>query len=159
MRNSTRLTGPLLALLLATGFNASADNTKGPALSEIREQQQELREEVTKGKGIFQAMNNPERASLTSRQDELLAIIEGKDAVQDLDDASQVRAFNLLQEINGLINGIEDERIVCEYIRKTGSHRKVKHCATVAERRADREAAQLHLGEALKRFCGGTSCS
>ena len=158
MRSSTRLIGAVFGLLMATSFGAVADDTDGPTLSEIRTQQTELRKEVAKGADIFQAMSEAERKSLTARQDELLAMIEGKEIVRELDDEEQVRAFNLLQEINAMVNDVEDDRVVCEYVRKTGSHRKTKDCATVAERRVRREAAQNNLRETLNRFCANAAC-
>lgn len=153
MRNYTRLLGAAFGLLMATSFGAAAEGTDGPTLSEIREQQLELRDEVADGEDIFQAMNDTERGSLMARQTELLAMIEGKQTVEELDDEDQVRAFNLLQEINAMVNSVEGDQMVCEYVRKTGSHRKTKHCATVAERREQREAAQQNLQETLNRFC------
>ena len=159
MHNSKRVAGAVLGLFLVASFGAAADDMDGPTFAEIREQQLELREEVTKGKDIFQAMDDTDRQALAARQTELLAMIEGKDTVADLDDADQVRAFNLLQEINAMVNNVEDERVVCEYVRKTGSHRKVKDCATVAERRERRDAAQQNLQRTLDRFCAGGGCN
>lgn len=148
-----RFAAALCGLCMAASFGAAADNNDGPAFADIRAQQIELREEVSDGDGIFQAMSEQERESLTARQDELLALIEGKDVVKDLEDPDQVRAFNLLQEINAMVNNIEDDRVICEYRRKTGSHRKEKQCATVAERRIQRETAQHAMQNTLDRFC------
>lgn len=155
-----RIAAALCGLCLFASFGAAAEKTDGPAFSEIRAQQLELREEVSEGNGIFQAMNEQERGIVVQRQDELLALIEGKDVVEDLPDADKVRAFNLLQEINALVNNIDDDRVICEYVRKTGSHRKTKRCATVAERRIQRETAQHAMQNTLDRFCSpmGGSC-
>lgn len=153
MKHFPRIAAAFCGLYMLASFGVAADNTDGPSFAEIRAQQLELREEVTEGKGIFQAMDEQARVTLTARQDELLAMIEGKDVVEDLADTDQVRAFNLLQEINAMVNNIEDDRVICEYVRKTGSHRKEKRCSTVAERRIQREAAQHALQNTLDRFC------
>lgn len=154
-----RFAAALCGLCMAASFGAAADNNDGPAFADIRAQQIELREQVEEGNGIFQAMSEPERATLTARQDDLLALIEGKEVVEDLADADQVRAFNLLQQINAMVNDIGDDRVICEYVRKTGSHRKTKHCSTVAERRVQREAAQHAMQKTLDRFCSPTGGS
>ena len=99
------------------------------------------------------------REQLAAQQTQLLAMIEGKDLVQDLDGDTQVRAFNLLEQINATVNDREDQRMVCESVRKTGSHRKVRECRTVAERREEREAAQRNMQETLDRYCAGAACS
>lgn len=147
------------ALLLATAsFGAIGDNTDGPTFDEIRKQQVELRHAVATGEGIYEGLSEVDREVLVARQDELLALIEGKEAVQDMADADQVRAFNLLQEINASVNALvnavdTDEQIICEYRRKTGSHRRQRECSTVAERRQQREAAQHAMQNTLDRFC------
>lgn len=159
MRHLHKIATAVLGICLAVSFGASADNTDGPTLAEIRAQQLELRTDVQAGAGIFEDMERVEREQLAARQSRLLAMIEGKDLVQDLDDDTQVKAFNLLEEINATINDMEDQRMVCEHVRKTGSHRKVKECRTVAERRIEREAAQNNLRETLERFCVGSACT
>lgn len=159
MRQLRSFAAVVFGICLAASFGAAADDTDGPTFDEIRKQQLELREEVAGREGIFQAMEDVDRTSIMVRQDELLTLIEGKEAVQDLDDESQVRAFNLLQEINAIVNNVEDDRVVCEYVRKTGSHRKSKQCYTVAERREQRAAAQRNMQETLERFCVGAACS
>lgn len=148
----------VLGLCMAVAFGASADETAGPTLDDIREQQIELRTDAQAGDGIFEGMERVKREQVAERQTRLLALIEGKARVQDLDDDTQVEAFNLLEQINATINDIEDQRMVCENVRKTGSHRKVKDCRTVAQRREEREAAQTNLRETLERFCAGTAC-
>lgn len=153
MKQLHRIAAALCGLCLCASFGAAAEKTDGPTFAEIRAQQLELREEVSEGNGIFKAMDKVERERVVQRQDELLAMIEGKQVVEDLADADQVRAFNLLQQINTMVNGISDDAVICEYVRKTGSHRKTKHCATVAERRIQREAAQHAMQNTLDRFC------
>lgn len=148
----------LCGLCLAVSFGATADNTDGPTFDEIREQQVELRGAVARGEGIYEGLSSSDRETLIARQDELLALIEGKDVVEDLADEEQVQAFNLLQEINATVNALvntvdDDDRVVCEYVASTGSHRKQKRCATVAERREQREHAQRAMQKTLDRFC------
>lgn len=158
MRHLHKIATAVLGLCLAVSFGASADDTDGPTLAEIRAQQLELRADVQAGEGIFEDMQRVKREELAARQTKLLAMIEGKDMVQDLDDDTQVEAFNLLEQINASINDMEDQRMVCERVQKTGSHRKVKECKTVAQRREEREAAQRNLQETLDRHCAGAAC-
>ena len=125
----------LLGLCLATAsFTALADNT-GPDLEAIRAQQIELRAEAMAAKGIFKTMEDRDRERLIARQNQLLALLDDKAALADFEDREQVLAFNLLEEINAIINHVEGEQVVCEYVRKTGSHRKSKQCTTVAQKR------------------------
>lgn len=159
MRHLRTIATVVFCLCGAMSFNASADDTAGPTLTEIRAQQVELRADVQAGAGVFEDMDRLKREQLAARQSQLLALIEGKELVQELDDEDQVEAFNLLEQINATVNNLEDQQMVCEYVRKTGSHRKVKECKTVAQRREEREAAQRNLQETLERNCAGPACS
>lgn len=155
----TRITTLLLGLCLAaTSFGAAADDTDGPSLSEIREQQLQLREEVEAAEGIFEDLSGPERAELAGQQTRLLAMIEGKDHLSELDDQRQVDAFNLLQEINATINDVRGEQVKCEYVRRVGSHRKTKVCKTMAQRERERMEAERDLQRARNGFCGSQRC-
>jgi len=131
--------------LLVSGVSATANNTDGPDLDAIRAQQVALQADARAGSGIFEEMTKAERDQLVSRQSRLLGIIDGKSTVDDLDDAAQVEAFNLLEEIKATVTRAEDSQLVCEWTRKTGSHRKVKQCMTVGERRQLRQDTQDHL--------------
>ena len=74
--------------------------------------------------------------------------LDNKDTVKDLDDDAQVEAFNLLEQINATINDVQGQRVVCERVLKTGSHRKVKVCMTVAERDQLREDSRTVIEKA-----------
>lgn len=151
----------MLGLFLSLASTvAVADDVAGPDLAAIRAEQTALRAEVEAGSGAFAKMSGVERQALAGRQAQLLALIDDKASIRDLGDDAQVRAFNLLQEINATVTQAEDARVVCEYTKKTGSHRKVKECMTVAERRRDREESQKYLEEFRKGFCikNGEAC-
>ncbi len=148
MRHHHRLAAALLGACLIASFNASADDAAGRNLADIRAQQTELLADVRAGEGDFEEMAGPEREELAARQVRLLAMIEGKDTVADLDDDAQVEAFNLLEQINATINDVQGQRVVCERVLKTGSHRKVKVCMTVAERDQLREDSRTVIEKA-----------
>ena len=58
----------------------------------------------------------------------------------------KISAINAYSRINARLGGDEDNRIICEQVRKVGSNRYAKYCATVRERRDNRLAAQkAHL--------------
>lgn len=146
MHHKNRFTAAALGLFLTlASFGAAADDAAGTDLAAIRAQQIELRAEAMAAKGIFKDMDSTKRSRLISRQDQLLALIEGKASVAEFDDRGQVRAFNLLEEINALINDAEGNQVVCENVRKTGSHRKTKVCTTLAERRRLQQETEDHL--------------
>lgn len=140
------------AVLFIASGNSYA-NEKSPPLADIRTQQLEIRERVQAAKGAYKDMSAAQRAEIVRRQDELLALIEGKQTLDDLNDPDKVAAFNALEWIKARITDSEDQRVICERARPVGSNRVERICATVAERRANQEAADIALRN--RPLCGG----
>ena len=138
-----RLSTVLLAAALGVstlGSAARADNTNDePDLAAIRVQQTELREQAQSGNGTFAEMSKEKRKELVAQQDLLLRLLDGKQSLSELSDNDQLKAFNALEWINGLVTDAEEQRMVCLNETKTGSHRKTRVCKTAAQRRQDRE--------------------
>lgn len=135
-----RLSLPLAAVLgLACSFGVAADNSDGPDLEAIRAQQVQLREQALTGDDLFAHMSDVERSELVARQDELLRLLAGKQSINELDHEEKVAAFNTLEWISATLSDSEADRLICENATATGSHRRIRQCQTVAERRAARE--------------------
>ncbi|GAB3737752.1 hypothetical protein GCM10028862_23480 [Luteimonas pelagia] len=146
MRNAILLSG---LIALAAAFAAHAETTaEKPDLAFIRAQQIELRGLIEKKEGVFADISEVERNELVVRQNRLLATLDGVAEFTDLSKEDQFEVFNELEWINATVNDARGAQVVCEYVRKTGSHRKVKECKTVAQRDADREASL----EAMREF-------
>lgn len=124
--------------------NASVD-AKDTPLDPIRAQQIDIRADVLAGEGQYADMNEFERRELASKQTELLEILAGKEFFSELSQDEQFEAFNTLQWIKAAVTGDESQRVVCEYVPRTGSRIGAQHCATVAERRDTREDAKQLL--------------
>lgn len=152
MRQTSCFATAVFGLCLAIASPAAfADDGAPPDLGAIRAQQLELRSDIQAGSGPFKDMNSAERRRLAERQARLLALLEGKDSIDELDETARLDAFNLLQEINAAVTGVEGDQLVCEYVRKTGSHRKTKQCMTMAERRRAQEETEEYLRKEFQR--------
>ena len=75
----------------------------------------------------------------------MIALIGERQSLDELTEAEKTQAFNTLEWINATVSNAEDERIVCERQRPIGSNRVQRVCATVAERRKQREAVENGL--------------
>lgn len=64
-----------------------------------------------------------------------------------INNSDQVVLVNASEEINAVLSGDEDQKLVCEQVRKLGSNRTEKVCLTVAQRKAAREAAKADMHE------------
>lgn len=133
----------VLALMLAVASSpASADQQIDLQLDEVRVQQAELREAALAGHGSFEHMGASKRMEVASRQGELLAMLEGKQSMDQLSPEQQTEVLNTLGWIEAAITQAEDSRIVCRRERVLGSQLKTRICKSVAQRRAEREAAR-----------------
>ena len=134
--------GAVLAALLLPGVVAASDQPQVVVNTDARAivaQQQEIREEALAGEGRYGDMPEADRRRLLSEQDKVLAMLEGKERSTELSQIDQTILFNSLESISAIINRAEDDRMVCERVRRTGTNRAERVCMTVAQRR---EAAQ-----------------
>jgi hypothetical protein len=111
----------------------------------ILAQQQQIRAEVEKRGGRFKDMDAAKREELFARQGKVASLLADKKATTDLPEQDQIVVFNELEAIEGIVNKAEDERMVCERVKPVGSNRPKTVCMTVAERRAQREAAEKDM--------------
>ncbi len=88
-------------------------------------------------------------ANERARVEELLATIEAlfesRGSADALDEADRLAVLNAQGEINAILARNDEQRLVCEFVTRTGSHRRSKQCLTVRERRLQREEHQAAL--------------
>ena len=65
----------------------------------------------------------------------------------------KTKAFNSLEWIKAAITQAENEQVICERKRSVGSNRVQRVCATVAERRKQRESVENGLVQ--RALCNG----
>lgn len=112
----------------------------------ILAQQQQLRAEAIAKKGRFKDLDAKKLNEMYAHQDKVGRLLEGQQRTTDLRERDQIAVLNALESIEAIVNSAEDERLICERHRPVGSNRPQTTCKTVAERRAEREAAQNDIG-------------
>ncbi len=124
---------------------ALAADTPSLNLDDVRAQQAEIRAGVQAGRGIYEGLPATKRGELVSRQERMLALIEGKQTADDLTEKQKIELFNTLEWIEATVNRAEDERMVCEVRTTIGSNRKERVCMTVAAMRRMREEGRQRM--------------
>ena len=145
LMSKSMLAGAVICAAFLFSGTVGAEQKKTPPLGDIRAQQLQLRDEVMAGKGAYKDMSREKRDQLAARQSEVIALIGERQSLDELTEAEKTQAFNTLEWINETVSNAEDERIVCERQRPIGSNRVQRVCATVAERRKQREAVENGL--------------
>lgn len=140
-----RIFAVLLGLAMVATTALANDIPKNLDAQAILAQQQQIRAEVEKRGGRFKDMDAAKREELFARQGKVASLLADKKATTDLPEQDQIVVFNELEAIEGIVNNAEDERMVCERVKPVGSNRPKTVCMTVAERRAQREAAEKDM--------------
>lgn len=133
--------GSVVAGLLALAQIASANDHPNLDAKAILAQQSQIRAEASAGSGRYKGLEPAKRDDLFVRQDRVMSLLAHKTFTTELSESEQIDLFNDLEAIEGIVNKAEDERMVCERSKPVGSNRPRTVCLTVAQRRAEREAA------------------
>ncbi len=136
---STAMLAALLFALPASAEDAIAiDST--PA--QIRAAQVDLRQAIERKSGNYSHFIDDERKEIFARQDEVLALIEGKTTIEELAPDDKIALANALAAVDAAVTRAEDNRMICERIKPVGSNRPQNKCISVGQRRRMREEAQ-----------------
>lgn len=163
MQAKDRMARLMLLVVLGVGcaFQAMANDGQSIVVDTraelIRTQQETIRSEALAKRGRYRDMEPATRDRLFHVQDQVFAFLEGKSSSKELDAADQVALFNALEEVSAIVNAAEEGRMVCERVRRVGSHRYDNVCKTVAQRRLERDTARNALGNRDNR-CLAAGC-
>jgi hypothetical protein len=136
-----------LALLMAATACFAQDPLPATAenLAEFRSQADEIRAAMGAG-GVY--ANLP--ADTRKRVNEQLSALEGiytKRGDKPATQRQEVQIINATSEINALLTGREEERVICEQVKRIGSNRHDRVCQTVAQREANRKSSKAAMHE------------
>lgn len=138
----------LLAVTAPLAAHAATEVFKLDATSaaDFRVQADELRREMAPG-GKYEKLTPADQARVGKQLDRLQAMYDKRAEGGSISNKDQVALVNASEEINAVLSGDEDQKMVCEQVRKLGSNRTEKVCLTVAQRKAAREAAKADMNE------------
>lgn len=138
-----KMVGLLLAVLVfvVPASRAGVVDTSR-SVSELIVQQQQIRKEVETETRGWDAIPKSKRSELLAKQDELFALLDGKQTLGDLDETQQKEVADKVEWIQALTKNAAEERQICRLERPTGSRRAVTVCRTVADINRQREQAK-----------------
>ena len=145
---SRSILGVLIALACTSAaYAATASKDPFPlsakSTEEFREQASTLRAAMEKGE--FSDLSAGDRNAIDKLLVELDALYVRRSASGERAESVETAAINANSEINALLTGNNGEKLVCEQVKRVGSNRSTKVCATVAERDARRREAQKFI--------------
>lgn len=135
-----------MALVAVTLFSSPAFAEDVIAIdstpAQIRTAQGDLRQAIERKSGNYSHFTDDERKAIFAKQDEVLSLIDGKQAVADLGPDGKIALANALEAVNASVARAEDNRMICERIKPVGSNRPQNKCISAGTRRRMREEAQ-----------------
>ena len=144
------------ALMLVSASVAAFEGL--PTVDAIVAEQTSLQKEIQSSSGRYGEMPAFKRNEILERQGRLLSLLEGKGDLSDLSPVEHTELSNHLEFIEAGLSNREDERIVCERVRKTGSKMVSKVCKSVAQLKAERAAAAQQM-QSRQGLCNSSVCS
>lgn len=103
-----------------------------------------IRMEIEQG-GRWESVPDKDRPLLETKLNEMEELLEGRESIDELAEHERLRLINAQGHANAILIQNDGHRLVCERITPVGSHRPVKQCTTVAERRRASEDSRRFL--------------
>ena len=145
MRIATLAATMTIGLLLAASTVSFASPESPLKIDAIRSEQARIRAGIDARAGDFKELTTPERELVMAQQATVMGLIEGKQTADELDASQRRTLVAALASIDSVINKASDERMVCRMGKKIGSNMKERICLTVAQMRAQEQAARSQI--------------
>lgn len=154
MRRPLRFLLPMLLLCAAALQAQDAPDPAALDFGKLRSQQQALRPQIESAQGPYADMPRKRRDALLARQTELLALIDGKQGLSELNPEQQVAMQNALQALTDAESDAGSDRQVCKRVKTTGSHRISTSCRTRKQLKDEAENTRSGM-ERVRSACSG----
>ncbi len=130
-----------LALTGITSTHAATDSKEpfplnAETTAQFRDQTSTLRSEMDKGK--YSDLSRRDKKAIDKRLDELDALYVKRSTGAKIKDADAIALVNASSEINSLLAGRSEDKLICEQVKMVGSNRSTKVCVTAADRESRR---------------------
>lgn len=133
-----------MAIAPASVMAKEAFDLSATSAAEFRQQADALRNELKAG-GKYASLSPKDKEQIGKQLEVLQDLYDDREAGKRFGKRDEVKLVNASEEINGLLSGDEDDRLVCQQERRLGTNRTERVCMTVAERRERREEAAKEL--------------
>lgn len=132
--------------ITAHAAGAEAFPLSATSSDEFRKQAQDLRGQMGAG-GKYASLSQADQSRVGKQLDRLQEIYDKRAAGGTVNNNDQVSLVNASEEINAVLSGNVDDKLVCEQVRKLGSNRTQKVCLTVAQRKAQQDESRKLMQE------------
>lgn len=146
--HSLILASLLLLPTVAPAALAAATPMVGQTLNSFEQDSARIRKDMQPG-GKYGYISNIERSRVEDRLADMQKLLAAHADAADMQPSDKVALLNAQEEINGILNHNDNNRLVCEHVAPVGSHRPITTCHTYAEIMQQRERNQHDMERRL----------
>jgi len=152
----TRLSLIFAVLLLQAGFACAAANgtAEKPLVARtfetFKQDSARIRQQMRPG-GVYEHASPSEQERVEAQLGTMYKLLEAHSAEAQMGETDKVALLNAQEEINGILQHNDNNRLVCEHVAPVGSHRPVTTCQTYGELMARQQNAQKDLLDRSRR--------
>lgn len=126
---------------------AAAKPLVAQTLDSFKQDAARIRTDMQPG-GKYGYISATDKARVEARLTDMQNLLTAHANASDMSQTDKIALFNAQEEINGILNHNDNDRLVCEHVLPVGSHIPVTTCHTYAEIMAQRERTQHDLERA-----------
>ena len=140
----------LAGALLLSGYAcaASTDGAEKPLIAKtfeaFKQDSARIRQQMQPG-GTYEHTSTADQARVEARLGDMYKLLEAHSSQAQMQDSDKVALLNAQEEVNGILQHNDNNRLVCEHVAPIGSHRPVTTCKTYGEVMARERQDQKYL--------------
>lgn len=145
-----RLSLILGAVLLQAGLACAAPDAAAEkplvarTFEAFKQDSARIRKQMQPG-GTYEHTSANEQARVEVRLGDMYKLLEAHSSEAEMSEADKVALLNAQEEINGVLQHNDNNRLVCEHVAPVGSHRPVTTCMTYGEMMVRQQNSEKYL--------------
>ena len=144
----------MAGLSVAASAGAASDKAERVLTAETKsafeDQSAAIRVQLGSG-GRYEFATPADRQVIDRRFDEIGSILGRYEIGTPLANDDKVALYVAQEDVNAILTQRDGRRLICKSVTISGSHRKQKECATLAERESERRDSQRYLRESNRK--------
>jgi hypothetical protein len=123
---------------------AAATPLVAQTLDSFKQDEARIRKDMQPG-GKYGYISATERSRVETRLTDMQNLLTAHANASDMAQTDKIALFNAQEEINGILNHNDNDRLVCEHKAKIGSNIPVTTCRTYGEMMIEQRETQRYL--------------
>lgn len=136
------------ALLLQAGLVSAAPEQEKPLVAHTLESFQKdsarIHQQMQPG-GQYEHTSDADKQRVEARLGDMSRLLQAHSSQSDMTETDKVALLNAQEEINGILQHNDNNRLICEHVAPVGSHRPVTTCQTYGEKLARQQRDERYL--------------